>query len=175
MSSSEAHSTRRIPVSALCRRSPITQTAEWLAVMLPPGERDGPRGAAHTIQYPRSCVEEPVVEARLALLEPHLFERRRPRIRVNEHERGVLHARTDPARPDVVVDRREAHAVVELLLNLREHRRALLLVQLLRLLAVERLDVGIGAVRVRALGRHGLRQARAGVAVDGVDAHADSL
>src|SRR3989442_13435383 len=162
MSSSEAHSTRRIqyPRFAVGPRLPRPPRGSPSCYLQ--AKRDGPRGAAHTIQYPRSCVEEPVVEARLALLEPDLFEGRRPRIRVNEHERRVLHARTDPARPDVVVDRGEADAAAELLLDLGEHRRALLLVQLLRLLPVERLDVGIGAVRVGALGGHRLRQARPG-------------
>src|SRR5262249_49960058 len=98
-----------------------------------------------------------------------------PRIGIDEHERGVFDARADAARPDVVVDRREADTLVELLLDLREHRGALFLVQLLPLLAVERLDVWPGAVGVGAFGGHDLRQARRGVAGHGIDAHADAL
>jgi hypothetical protein len=44
--------------------------------------------------------------------------RRRPRIGIDEQQRGVGHARAHAARPDVVVDHREADAVVEDLLDL---------------------------------------------------------
>ena len=47
------------------------------------------------------------VDSSSLLLQLHLLERRRPRIRIDHHQRGVLDARPDAARPDVVVDRRE--------------------------------------------------------------------
>src|SRR5262249_20180957 len=52
------------------------------------------------------------------LLEADLLERRRPRVRVDQHERGVFNPRPDRARPDVVVDGCEAHTLVEDLLDL---------------------------------------------------------
>src|SRR5438093_12869457 len=87
------------------------------------------RAAWSNLSTPCVLHEEPVVEARLALLEPDLFERRRPWIGIDEHERGVLHAGGDPARADAVVDGGEAHAGVALWLDLREPRRARLRIQ----------------------------------------------
>src|SRR5207244_13170225 len=83
--------------------------------------------------------------------------------------------RPDAARPDIFHDRRVADALVKELLDLVQHRLALLAVHLARLLLVERLDVGVGAVGERAVARHRLRQAGGGVAVDGVDADAEAV
>src|SRR5215475_13181258 len=41
--------------------------------------------------------------------EPHLFQWRRPRIRVDQEQRGLGHARPDPARPDVFPKGAEPH------------------------------------------------------------------
>src|SRR2546430_12678898 len=55
-----------------------------------------------------------------------LFRSRRPRIGIDHHERRVLHARSDPAGPDVLEDRRDPRALVHELLDLVQHRLALL-------------------------------------------------
>src|SRR4030095_11356590 len=75
------------------------------------------------------------------LLQAHLLEGRRPGIRVDEHQRGLGRARAHRARPDVGVDRGEAYALGQLLLDAVEQRLALLAVDLARLLGVEGLDV----------------------------------
>src|SRR5919198_5914264 len=92
----------------------------------------------------------------------YLFHRRGPRIRVDEHERGLRHPRPDAARPDVLVDGPEPHPFVEELLDLVQERLALFPVALQRLLLVEGVDVGIRAVGVGAVTRHGFRQAGGG-------------
>src|SRR5438552_6172175 len=46
-------------------------------------------------------------DGRSALLEPDLFQGRRPRIGVDQHQRGLLHPWSHPARPDVLPDRPE--------------------------------------------------------------------
>src|SRR5256886_13885150 len=60
------------------------------------------------------------------------------------------------------------------LLDLVQHRFALLPAGPEALLLVERVDVGIAAVGIRSLGRHDLRDPRGGVAVEAgpTDAHA---
>src|SRR5262245_7164572 len=45
-------------------------------------------------------------------LQTHLFERRGPWVRIDQHQRRLLDPRTDAARPDVVPDRSEPHPVV---------------------------------------------------------------
>src|SRR5207247_1677231 len=102
---------------------------------------------------------------------------RGPWIGVDEHQRGLLHARADPARPDVLEDRPEAHALVEELLDLVQRRLALLPVGLPRLLLVQRVDVGIAAIGVRAVAGHDLRHPRGRIAVKpaAADTHATEL
>src|SRR5215470_6927449 len=56
-----------------------------------------------------------------SLLDPHVFDGRRPRVWVDEHEGRFHHLRTDPARPDVIVDGAEAHPLVEQALDLVQH------------------------------------------------------
>ena len=60
------------------------------------------------------------------LLQAHVLERRRPRVRVDHHQRRLGHPRPDRARPDVLEDRRQAHALVDGLLDLVQDRLALL-------------------------------------------------
>src|SRR5689334_24738417 len=82
-----------------------------------------------------------------AFLQADFLQRRRPRIRVDEHQRRLLHTWADAAGPDVIEDAREAGAVVEHLLDLMQHRFALLAIELARLFLVERLDIRVRAVR----------------------------
>src|SRR5215212_3489944 len=58
-------------------------------------------------------------------LQPHFFERRRPRVRVDQHQPWFLDPRADPARPDIVEDRREPGALVQQPLNLMQRCLAL--------------------------------------------------
>src|SRR5262249_51620367 len=110
-----------------------------------------------------------------SLLDPHVFDGRRPRIRVDEHEGRLHHLRADPARPDEVVDGAEADALMEKTLDLVQHGLSLLPVRLPRLLLEERVDVRIAAIGEGAIARHGLRHAGRGIAVHGVDADAEAL
>src|SRR2546428_779838 len=54
-------------------------------------------------------------------LQPHLFQRRRPGIGIDQHERGLLHPGADAARPDIVVDRAIPDALVHQALDLVQH------------------------------------------------------
>src|SRR6266849_6251217 len=90
----------------------------------------GPRGSRRKTCY------------RLFLLQPDLLERRRPGIGVDQHQRGLLHARPDPAGPEELEDGPESHALVERLLDLVQHDLALLPIGLHGLLLVERVDIG---------------------------------
>src|SRR5882672_4164401 len=107
------------------------------------------------------------------LLETNVFERRRPRIRIDQHQRRLLDPGADAARPDILVDRRDPDPVVDDLLDLVQERLALLPVGFSRLLSVERVDVGIAAVGEGAVARVDLRHPRGGVAIEGAraDAH----
>src|SRR5256885_6359064 len=107
------------------------------------------------------------------LLETNVFERRRPRIRIDHHQRRLRHPRTDATRPDVLVDRCDPDPVVDDLLDLVQQRLTLLPVGFSRLLSVERVDVGIAAVGEGAVARVDLRHPRGGVAVERAraDAH----
>src|SRR5262245_18310422 len=110
----------------------------------------------------------------LARLQAHLFEGSRPRVRVDQHQRRLGHPRPDAAWPDVLEDGPEPYALVEDLLDLMEHRLALLPAGLHGLLPVERVVVGIAAVGVGALARHELRHPGRRVAVEPAAAHAHS-
>src|SRR5262245_62432963 len=111
---------------------------------------DNSRASAGGAPAPR----RPAARTALARLQAHLFERRRPRVGVDQHQRGLGHAGTDAARPDEFPERPEPHALVEELLDLVEYRLALAPIGLPRLLPVERVDVRVGAARVRAIARH---------------------
>src|SRR5262247_2939779 len=100
----------------------------------------------------------------LARLQPNVFQWRRPRIRIDQHQGRLRDPRPDAARPDELPERSESHALVEQLLDLVQGGLALAPVGLARLLTVERVDVGIGAARVGAVRRHRLGQAGGGVA-----------
>src|SRR5213594_20166 len=108
-----------------------------------------------------------------SLLQPHVFDGRRPRVRIDQHQSGLRHLGADPARPDVIVDGSEPHPLVKQALDLVERRLALLAVGLPGLLLEERVDVGVAAVGEGAVTRHCLRHPRRGVAVNRVDADAD--
>src|SRR6185436_9156722 len=74
-------------------------------------------------------------------LEPDLFQRRRPGIGIDQHERGLGHPRPDAAGPHVLEDRAVAHPLVDQPLNLVELRFALLVVCLHCLLLEEGVEV----------------------------------
>src|SRR5712692_1084950 len=50
--------------------------------------------------------------------EPHFFQRCRPGVRVDQHQRWLLDPRPDPTRPDVLPDGSEHDAFVDELLDL---------------------------------------------------------
>src|SRR6266498_1845127 len=81
--------------------------------------------------------------SRSLLLEAHLFERRRPRVGVDQHQRGLLHPGPDSRRPDVFPDGREPHPLVDDLLDLVQQRLALAAIGHEGLLLVQRVDVEI--------------------------------
>src|SRR5882672_11466713 len=95
-----------------------------------------------------------------SLSQAHVFERRRPRVWVDQHQGGLRHSRAHPARPDIVVDGPEPHPLVEEALDLVQRRLALPPVGLPGLLLVERVDVRIAAIGEGAVARHGLGHAR---------------
>src|SRR5262249_6348058 len=130
--------------------------------------RRGPPSSPHDEGRPQSSS---------LLLETHLFKRGRPGIGVDQHQRRLRHARPDTTRPDVFPERSKSHPIVERLLNLVQQSLALLPIGLTSLLLVERVDVGIPAIGIRAVTRHDLRHARGGVAVEraGADTHAAQL
>src|SRR5688572_530553 len=88
---------------------------------------------------------------RLLRFELDVLERRRPRVGVDQHQARLGHAGPDAARPDELVERTEPRPLVDELLDLVEHRLALLPVGLPRLLLEQRLDVGVGAAREGAV------------------------
>src|SRR6266850_190393 len=137
---------------------------------------NGARDSTCTCRDPSvSRTSAPRGRCHLPLLEPYLLERRRPRIGIDEHQCGLLHARPDAARPVELEDGRETHALVEHLLDLEQQGLALLAIRLHGLLLVERVDVRIAAVRVGAVARHDLRHPRGGVAVEAAAADAHTL
>src|ERR671919_517185 len=77
------------------------------------------------------------------LLQPHLFQRRGPRIGINQHQCGLLDARPDAAWPIVVPDRPKPYPLMEQLLDLVQQGLPLAAVGLHRLLLVKCIDVGI--------------------------------
>src|SRR5262245_37315977 len=101
----------------------------------------------------------------LLLLEGHVFVGGRPGIRVDLQQGRLGHPRADAARPDVLPDRPEPHPLVQELLDLVEHRLALLAIRLAGLLLEQVVDIGIGTAREVAVARHELGHARGGVAV----------
>src|SRR5712691_8134192 len=60
------------------------------------------------------------------LLETYFFQRRRPGIGVDQHQRGFLHTRPHSTRPYVVPDGPEPHPLVQELLDLAQEGLALL-------------------------------------------------
>src|SRR5262245_36132724 len=108
------------------------------------------------------------------LLQPDFLIGRRPRVRVDEQECRLGHAGTDAARPDVVEEAGEAHALEGDLLDALEHRLALLAVELSGLLGEQLIDVGPAAVGVLSVAGEELGQSRGRVAVSPDAAHAHS-
>src|SRR5215510_414753 len=82
------------------------------------------------------------------LPEANLFEWRGPGVWVDQHQRGLLDAGTDAARPHVLPDGAEADALVDELLDLVQHRLALAAIGDERLLLEQRVDVGVAAVGI---------------------------
>src|SRR5437870_12598028 len=132
-----------------------------------PGNRGRPRGAparprrggqkradglaiAATAMASPAGLATSAVYRSLVSLQAYLFERRRPGVGIDQHQRRLLDPRADPARPDVVPDRAEPHPLVDELLDLVQQRLALAAIGHERLLLVERVDVGIAAVGVGA-------------------------
>src|SRR3954453_3725448 len=74
-------------------------------------------------------------------LQPHFFERRRPRVRVDQHQPRFLDPRTHPARPNIVEDRREPGPLVQQALNLVQRRLAFGSICLRQLPRVQLIDV----------------------------------
>src|SRR5690348_13197502 len=102
---------------------------------------------------------------RLLLLQPHFFQRRRPRIGIDQHQGGLGDARADAARPAVLPDRAQADAFVHEPLDLVQDRLALRAIGFARLLRVEFVDIGIATVGVGAGRGHDLGDARGRIAV----------
>src|SRR5213593_2599352 len=153
-------------------------------------------GAGAAVQVPTQCMVFVAIDASLSgamlrgrppsatrpapcpdsfCLEPDLLVGRRPGIRVDQEQRRLGHAGADAAGPDEFVERTEADAVEDELLDLVEHGFALAAVGLARLLPEERIDVGVGAARVRAFALHRLSQPGGRVAEVGQRAHAEAL
>src|SRR5207245_9112989 len=105
--------------------------------------------AACTCRAPRAC--RATTRCHLSLLRPYLLERCRPGIGIDQHQRGLLHARPDSARPEELEDGPEAHALVEGLLDLVQQGLAPLAIGLDGLVLVQGVDVGLAAVRVGAV------------------------
>jgi len=121
--------------------------------------------------------------------EPHLFERRRPGIRVDQHQRRLFDAWPHAARPDVFPDRTEPHPLVDELLDLVQQSLAFAAIGHERLLPVERVHSNIIRARLIAVspptGRHGQasradlssgrRSSQSPIAVFGLEAAAASF
>src|SRR5205823_3013480 len=88
------------------------------------------------------------IRSYLRPLQPDILERRRPRKRVDLHQRGLLDARPDPARPEEVVDRRKPGPLVQHFLDLVQHCFALRMVRFRELLLIELIDIGPAAIGV---------------------------
>src|SRR5881628_2917736 len=153
-------------------------------------------GAGAAVQVPTQCMVFVAIDASLSgamlrgrppsatrpaacpdssfCLEPDLLVGRRPGIRVDQEQRRLGHAGADAARPDEFVERTEADAVVDELLDLVKHGFALAAVGLARLLPEERIDVRVGAARVRTFALHCLSQPGGRVTEVGQRAHADA-
>src|SRR3954469_24739781 len=104
-------------------------------------------------------------------LQPHFFEWRRPRVRVDQHQPGFLDARADPTRPHIVEDRREPGPLVQDSLNLVQHCLPLLAVCLSQLPRVQLIDIGVAAIGICAARWHNLRHADRCIAISLEHAH----
>src|SRR6185295_15481895 len=83
------------------------------------------------------------------LFQTHLFQRRRPRVGVDQHQRRLGHARAHPARPHVLEDGTVPDALMYEALDVVQNRLPLLPIGLNGLLLEERVDIGIAAIRPR--------------------------
>src|SRR5258705_4124853 len=63
--------------------------------------------------------------ARSRPLQPHILQRSRPRKGIDLHQRDLLDARPDPARPEIVEDRRKPGPLVQGFLDPVQHHLAL--------------------------------------------------
>src|SRR3954452_6886620 len=112
---------------------------------------------------------------RLGPLQFHVFERRRPRERVDLHQRRLLDPRPDAAGPEIVVDRREPGSLVQELLHPVQQFLAFRRVRFRQLLLIEPVDIRPSAIGEGARAGHVFCQAGRGVAVDGDRAETDAF
>src|SRR5262245_13499388 len=82
------------------------------------------------------------IDIGLRALELDVFQRGRPRVRIDGQQHRVGDARSDRARPDVLPDRSKPHPLVDELLDLVEHGLALVAIRLPGLALEEVVDVG---------------------------------
>src|SRR3954453_11841075 len=122
--------------------------------------------ASDEIRIGRAC--SPRLSFRTALwpLQLYILERRRPRKRIDLHQRRVRDPRPNPARPEIVPDRREAHALVQDLLDIGQHRAALLGIGFAQLLLVQLIEIRPAAIGIDAVARYNRREAGRGIAHD---------
>src|SRR3954452_13286821 len=107
-----------------------------------------------------------------ATLQPHFFERRRPRVRVDQHHPRFLDPRTYSARPDIVENGREPGPLVQQPLNLVQRCLAFRAIGLGQLPRVKRIDIGETTIGICTTGRHDLGHTDRRVAISLEHAHA---
>src|SRR5262245_63923043 len=95
---------------------PAGRSSACIALRMPP--RLGVWPYAGSSRTSRRSARTERTRRMSVLLQAHVFERRRPRIRIDQHERGLGHPGPDPAGPDVLEDGCDAHALVHELLDL---------------------------------------------------------
>src|SRR4051812_35209518 len=153
--------------SVLCSSpsAPMLTSLTIQATLPLPQREYRPENTSSGLAPPISRQSQNFATGPLLPLQSDILERRRPRIRIDLHQPGILNARPDPARPVIIPDRREARAIVQDLLDLVQHRLAFLRVRLGQLLLIQFIHVGPAAIGIDAVARHDCRHARRGVAV----------
>src|SRR5712692_5142907 len=114
----------------------------------------------------------PSFRSRSRLLQANLFVRRRPWIRIDQQQPRLLHARADPARPDVEEERRDDHALVHDPLDPVQERLALAHVRFDVLLPVEIVEIGIPPIGVGPAGDDRLFETHGRIAISARSADA---
>src|SRR5215510_4472042 len=95
------------------------------------------------------------IPSRSFWLEPYLFERRRPRVGIDQHQPRLLNSWSNSARPDVFPDGPKHHAFVYKVLDLVQERFTLAAISLAVLLFEERVDVRIAPIGHGAATQYG--------------------